>query len=51
MTAVFAGGALSSAVTGVILAHGDWTDVALFAALLTAAAAIAWLAEHRPRTA
>ena len=48
MTAVFAGGAISSAVTGVILAHGDWSDVALFSALLTALAALAWLAERRP---
>jgi predicted MFS family arabinose efflux permease len=51
MTAVFAGGAISSAVTGVILAHGDWSDVALFAALLTALAALGWLAERRPRAA
>jgi predicted MFS family arabinose efflux permease len=47
MTAVFAGGAISSAVTGVILARGGWSDVALFAALLTALAALAWLAERR----
>lgn len=47
MTAVFAGGAVASAVTGAILPHGGWTGVALFAAALAAAAAIVWLTEHR----
>lgn len=50
MTGIFAGGAVASAVTGVILAHGGWSGVALFAALLAALAALAWLAERRGAT-
>jgi cyanate permease len=47
MTGVFAGGAVASAVTAVILAHDGWTGVALFAALLSALAALVWLTERR----
>lgn len=50
MTSVFAGGAIASAVTSVILAHGGWSGVSLFAAALTALAVIAWLVERRRPT-
>ncbi|ACU74629.1 major facilitator superfamily MFS_1 [Catenulispora acidiphila DSM 44928] len=47
MTGVFAGGAVASAVTGAMLTHFGWSGVALFAAALTALAALLWLAENR----
>jgi len=46
-TGLFTGGAIASAVTGAILAHGGWSGVALFAVALTALATLAWLAEYR----
>jgi len=42
MTTVFAGGAVSSAVTGAILPHGGWTGVAVFAAILAGLAGLVW---------
>ena len=46
MTGVFAGGAVASAVTGALMTHVGWSGVALFAASLTALAALVWTAEH-----
>ena len=49
MTCVFAGGAVSSAVTGIISQHWGWPGVAVFAAILAAAASLVWVGERRPR--
>ena len=46
MTSVFAGGAVSSAVTGVISQHWGWPGVAVFAAILVAIAGLAWTGEQ-----
>jgi predicted MFS family arabinose efflux permease len=46
MTGVFAGGAASSAVTGVISQHGGWPGVAVFAAILVAVAGLVWTGEQ-----
>lgn len=51
MTGLFVGGAIASAITGVILSHDGWSGVALFAAILTALASLAWLAERRATAA
>ena len=48
MTCVFAGGAVSSAVTGIISQHWGWPGVAVFAAILAAAASLVWVGERRP---
>lgn len=45
MTCVFVGGAVASAVTGVIFAHFGWPGVAGLAASFAALAAVAWLFE------
>jgi predicted MFS family arabinose efflux permease len=46
MTSVFAGGAASSAVTGVISQHWGWPGVAVFAAILVAVAGLVWTGEQ-----
>jgi predicted MFS family arabinose efflux permease len=46
MTSVFAGGAASSAVTGVISQHWGWPGVAVFAAILVAIAGLVWTGEQ-----
>jgi predicted MFS family arabinose efflux permease len=40
MTSIFVGGALSSAVTGVLLSAWGWTGVTIFAAILPAVGAL-----------
>ena len=51
-TSIFVGGALTSAVTGVLLDRWGWTGVTIFAAILPAVGALIWLEgrfhEHRP---
>ncbi len=47
MTTIFAGGAASSAVTGVVQQHWGWNGVTLFAAALAALAELLWLADLR----
>jgi predicted MFS family arabinose efflux permease len=49
MTSIFAGGAASSAVTGVVQQHWGWNGVTLFAAALAALAELVWLADLRRR--
>lgn len=46
MTTIFAGGAASSAVTGVVSQHWGWPGVAVFAAMLVAAAGLVWIGEQ-----
>jgi predicted MFS family arabinose efflux permease len=46
MTSVFAGGAASSAVTGVISQHWGWPGVAVFSAILVAVAGLVWTGEQ-----
>jgi predicted MFS family arabinose efflux permease len=46
MTSVFAGGALSSAATGVIEQRWGWPGVTAFAAILVAVAGVIWLGER-----
>ena len=46
MTCVFAGGAVSSAVTGIISQHWGWPGVAVFAAILATAASLIWVGER-----
>ncbi len=46
MTSVFAGGAASSAVTGVISQHWGWPGVAGFSAILVAVAGLVWTGEQ-----
>jgi len=46
MTCVFVGGAASSAVTGIVSQHWGWPGVAVFAAILTAAASLVWTGEN-----
>jgi predicted MFS family arabinose efflux permease len=46
MTSVFAGGAASSAVTGVISQHWGWPGVAVFAVILVAIAGLVWTGEQ-----
>jgi predicted MFS family arabinose efflux permease len=46
MTSVFAGGAASSAVTGIISQHWGWPGVAVFAAILVAVAGLVWAGEQ-----
>jgi predicted MFS family arabinose efflux permease len=46
MTTVFAGGAASSAVTGIISQHAGWPGVAVFAAILVAVAGLVWAGEQ-----
>jgi len=52
MTSIFVGGAITSAVTGVLLETWGWTGVTIFAAILPAAGALIWMEgrahEHRP---
>jgi predicted MFS family arabinose efflux permease len=52
MTSIFVGGAITSAVTGVLLNAWGWTGVTIFAAILPAAGALIWLEgrahERRP---
>ena len=49
MTCVFSGGAISSALTGVVHERWGWTGVTVFAGLLAGAAALIWAGERRPR--
>jgi predicted MFS family arabinose efflux permease len=49
MTTIFAGGAASSAVTGLVQQHWGWNGVTLFAAALAALAELLWLADLRHR--
>jgi predicted MFS family arabinose efflux permease len=45
-TSIFAGGAVSSAVTGVVVQHWGWHGVTVFAAILAAAAGMVWIGER-----
>jgi predicted MFS family arabinose efflux permease len=47
MTSVFVGGAISSALTGVIQAHWGWTGVAILAMAMVAVSGLVWLADLR----
>jgi predicted MFS family arabinose efflux permease len=49
MTTIFAGGAVSSAVTGIVQQHWGWSGVTVFAAALVALAGLVWLADLRRR--
>ncbi len=49
MTSIFAGGAASSAVTGIVEQHWGWNGVTLFATALVALAGLLWLADLRRR--
>jgi predicted MFS family arabinose efflux permease len=53
MTTVFVGGAVSSALTGVVQQHWGWTGVSLLALAMVALAGLVWLADlrRRPRAA
>jgi predicted MFS family arabinose efflux permease len=46
MTTIFAGGAASSAAAGPVSQHWGWSGVAVFAAILVAAAGLVWTGEQ-----
>jgi predicted MFS family arabinose efflux permease len=46
MTSVFAGGAISSGITGAVYGSRGWAGVTLFAAILAAAGLLIWSAER-----
>jgi predicted MFS family arabinose efflux permease len=46
MTTIFAGGAASSAAAGPVSQHWGWPGVAVFAAILVAAAGLVWVVER-----
>ena len=50
MTTMFAGGAISSAITGALHGAYGWTGVTIFGACLPVAAFIGWLVEPRLRS-